>query len=139
MHRWNNLLSQARDFWLFPAALLSLLTALSVPGEAGAQTPAHRVSQFLDGASGFLLLSEVREATLQPGDTLTVGATLLEGSDYMVVGYCDYACTNIDLVLMGESGQEVQADRLPDAEPILTVYQPLTKGKYTLEIAVKGA
>ena len=37
----------------------------------------------------------------------------------MVVGYCDSGCSNLDLALMDSFGEEVEADRLPDAEPIL--------------------
>ena len=43
-----------------------------------------------------------------------ITTTLLGRSDYMVVGFCDDSCGNLDLALFDSAGVELQADRLED-------------------------
>ncbi len=45
----------------------------------------------------------------------------------MVVGYCGEACRNLDLLFSDPEGVEIQADRLPDAEPILTSHRRVNR------------
>jgi len=85
-----------------------------------AQTPSERVVGFLESAGGFSLLGEIQEGALREQESAAISATFLEGSDYMVVGFCDAPCANLDLVLTDPDGGELQADTLPDREPILT-------------------
>ena len=101
--------------WLSALALL----ALPIPGPAAGQTPADRVSEFLDAASGFQILGSVQEGSRGAGQDLMFKVTLVQGADYMVVGYCGPGCSNLDLVLLDSFGEEIEADRLPDAEPVL--------------------
>lgn len=96
-----------------------LLLGLVFFGQAQGQTPRERVMGFLDSASGFQLLGTVHEGELAGGEAMRITATLLEGADYMVVGYCNEGCANLDLTLFDPFGKETEADRLPDSEPIL--------------------
>jgi len=89
------------------------------PVEASGQEPSDRVHDFLENASGFNLLGNINEGVLRSGQNIAIAVSLLEGTDYMIVGYCNATCTNIDLVLFDSSGEEIQADKLPDSEPIL--------------------
>jgi hypothetical protein len=92
-----------------------------------------RVHDFLESASGFHLLGTINEGVLKSGQSMAITATLSEGSDYMVVGYCDDACTNLDLTLFDPSGEEIQSDRLPDSEPILTLTAEVS-GDYGIQV-----
>ena len=121
----------------FPSRLFSGLLLISflflTPVKASGQTPSDRVHDFLESASGFNLLGTIHEGVLGSGQSLAIAVPLLEGADYMVVGYCNDACTNLDLVLLDSSGEEVQADRLPDSEPILTLTMEST-GQYYIQV-----
>jgi len=110
--------------------LVPLLLLFAVPAQG--QSPSDRIHRFLESASGFQLLETIHTAVLDSGKAITFSVTLLEGAEYMVVGYCDEACTNIDLTLLDPSGEEIQADRLPDAEPILMLAAETT-GEYFIQ------
>ena len=107
--------------FLFPLlrGLLFLPLGFLLSGSAQGQTPRDRVLGFLDSASGFHLLGTIQEGELAGGQTMRITATFLEGADYMVVGFCDEDCTNLDLTLFDPLGNETENDRLPDPEPIL--------------------
>ena len=114
----------SRRLWIpsLRFAGLLLVPLLLLPTmEVSGQLPSDRVDDFMESARGFSLLGTIHEGTLTQGQNLAIAVVLLEGFDYMVVGYCDRACTNLDLAISDPSGAEIQADRLPDAEPILTV------------------
>jgi len=101
--------------------------------EASGQTPSDRVYGFLESASGFNLLGTIQEKVLNSGQSIAITVSMLEGADYMVVGYCNDGCTNIDLVLLDSVGEEIQADRLPDSEPILMLTAEST-GQYYIQV-----
>lgn len=113
----------------------TLLFLLLSPSAAIGQTLPDRIQDFLESASGFSLLGSVHEGTLSAGQELVVSVSLLERGEYMVVGYCDDACTNLDLTLFDPSRQEIQSDRLPDSEPILTLTAETT-GQYFIKVDV---
>ena len=98
---------------------LGLLLFALKPDPALGQNPEDRVVSFLDAASGFQLLGDIRSATLQEGQEMTIQWALVQGADYMVVAYCGPGCNNLDLSLIDEGGEVVEADDLPDAEPVL--------------------
>jgi hypothetical protein len=99
---------------------LTFLMVLS-PSVASGQSPLERVHHFLDSASDFNLLGEVQRGVLQSNENMSIAVTLLEGTEYMVVAYCGEGCGNLDLALFDDMGNEVQADRLPDTEPLLAL------------------
>jgi hypothetical protein len=66
---------------------------------------------------------------------MLINVDLLAGSNYMVVGFCGPRCSNLDLVLMDGSGEELQKDGLPDAEPMLAL-TPEASGPFQLRVAM---
>jgi hypothetical protein len=112
--------------------LLSTLLILSPLTVASGQAPSDRVYDFLQSASGFFLLGNLHEGVLESGRSMAITVPLLEGAEYMVVAYCDDRCTNLDLILFDSSGEEIQADRLPDKEPILALTAEST-GEYFIQ------
>jgi len=113
-------------FLIIPLLLLS-------PAEGSGQAPSDRVLDFLESASGFHLLGTIHNGVLNSGHKMGISVTFLEDSDYMVVGYCDDACTNLDLTLFDPSGEEIQADRLPDSEPILALTAE-SSGRFHIQV-----
>ena len=111
--------------------ILSLLF-LPETGLSG-QNATEKVLEFLDGASGFNLLGEIHEGALATGQSLAITVPLLAGADYMVVGYCNDECTNLDLALFDSAGEEIQSDRLPDSEPVLMLSAEET-GQYFIQV-----
>jgi len=49
------------------------------------------------------------------------------------VGFCVDDCTNLDLAILGPSGAEMEADRLPDAQPVL-IFTPEIRGRYQVQV-----
>lgn len=97
--------------------IISLFSLL--PAGLGGQTPAEKVLNFLENASGFYLMGEIHEGALTSGHRAIISLPLIEGADYIIVAYCDEACSNLDLILFDSAGAEIQSDRLPDPEPVL--------------------
>ena len=114
------------------SGLLSVLLILPPLAGASGQAPSDRVYDFLESASGFFLLGTLHEAVLESGRSMAITVPLLEDAEYMVVAYCDDRCVNLDLVLFDSSGKEIQADRLPDKEPILALTAETT-GEYYIQ------
>jgi hypothetical protein len=125
----------------FPILLLNVVMLFPLlawaPGRVLGQTPSSRIHEFLESASGFQLLGTIHTGSLGAGETLKITASLLEGSDYMVVGYCDRECSNLDLSLFGPDSILAQADRLPDSEPVLT-FTPETSGRFHIQVDMVG-
>jgi hypothetical protein len=70
---------------------------------------------------------------IQTGEDMVARVNLVEGGDYMVVAYCDPGCTNLDLVLVDSFGEQIEADRLPDAEPIL-MFAAESTGSFQVQV-----
>lgn len=104
--------------------------ALAAVAAALLATPAHAqptvvTTQFEGVASGlaergFVPVAEVVRGTLAEGAD-TDFELELEGNDYVVVGFCDGGCSDLDLVLTDQGGSEVAADRALDDYPVLTL------------------
>ncbi len=98
-----------------------MVLLLGHPLPSGAQTPSERVHSFGESASGFTLVGNVETGALRADREMQFPVQLAEGSAYMVVGYCDNDCSDLDLVLLDPQGMEVTSDLLPDAEPVLSL------------------
>ena len=120
-----------------PSLLLIPLAILMGAGQVSGQTPIDRVQDFLASASGFQLLGEVHTGFLAQGQTQGISLPFVEGSDYMVVGFCGAGCGNLDLALFDPSGEQVQADQLPDSEPVLT-FTPEMSGLFHIQADMAG-
>ena len=58
---------------------------------------------------------------------------LFANTDYIITGACDVDCTDIDIVVQDAYGNEVNADRLSDDQPIVE-FMASQQGEYTVEI-----
>lgn len=105
---------------------------LSLPSLSSAQSPLERMEEFRGSNSGFSQVGDPETGTLSGDQNTFFMVELARGSDYMIVGFCD-GCTDMDLVLLAPDGEEVQADRLPDAEPILT-FTAAGSGRYGVRV-----
>lgn len=119
-----------RSFLAGFGLLVVLGTGLS---PAVAQTPTDRVVAFQENASGFQLLGSVHEADLGAGQAMQLAVTLVEGADYIIVGFCDPTCSNLDLSLFDPEDMQIQDDRLPDAEPVL-MFTAEDTGPFTVQV-----
>lgn len=105
---------------------------LCLPSLSFAQTPLERIGEFQGSASGFSQVGDPETGTLSEDQDAFFMVELARGSDYMIVSFCE-GCTDLDLVLLAPDGEEVQADRLPDAEPILT-FTAAGSGRYGVRV-----
>lgn len=117
--------------------LLLLLPLLPTRGTAQEQAPAEMIREFAESASGFTLWEEVETGTLRAEGQAAFPVTLTEGMDYMVVGYCDQNCEDMDLALLDGSGSELETDYLADAQPIL-IHTADSSGTYSVRIDMVG-
>lgn len=70
---------------------------------------------------GFLPVDEPVLGSLEQGGDAEFELDLQAGVNYVVMGFCDGDCTDLDLVLTNSEGQEVEADRELDDYPVLTM------------------
>ena len=115
--------------------LCSLLTlsAAGLPLEARGQSPTDMVLQFAESASGFTMTGNVERGALPAGRQLLFPLEMVTGSDYMIVGFCDPGCTDMDLAILDAQGVELESDILPDAQPVLLV-TPIQSGGYQVRL-----
>jgi hypothetical protein len=103
-------------------ALAAVAAALvSVPAHAQPEVVARQVSDTdsIMRERGFLPDDDVVMGTLAAGADEEFELVLDNGADYMVVGVCDNACSDVDLVLTDQGGTEVESDRMTDDKPVL--------------------
>jgi hypothetical protein len=103
-------------------ALAAVAAALvSVPAQAQPEVVTRLVSlaDSVMGESDFVPDDDIVMGTLAAGGEDEYELVLDNGADYMVVGVCDNACSDVDLVLTDQGGTEVEADRMEDDEPML--------------------
>jgi hypothetical protein len=112
----------------FAILLLALLA-----GEVQGQAPEDMIREFAETASGFTLVGEIELGSLQAGRQMTFPVELDGGDDYMMVGFCDGDCDDLDLVLLGSSGEELESDVLSDAQPIL-IYTPPNTDLFSIRV-----
>jgi hypothetical protein len=111
-----------------------LLLSLLLPhGPAQGQSLSRQMREFASTASGFTLREVLEEGALQAGRQMTFPAELVEGVDYMVVGFCDSSCTDMDLSIADPTGEEIGNDYLPDAQPVLIV-TPEMGGMHQIQV-----
>jgi hypothetical protein len=113
-------------------ALLAFSPAIAT-GAAHAQDLVETVHLFAETASGFTLFGDIKTGALQAGRQLTYPTPLKRGQDYMVVGFCDDDCTDLDLVLLDLFGTELESDYLVDAQPVL-IYTPDQTDQFEIRV-----
>ena len=72
-------------------------------------------------ADGFALDAETPRGALKSEASESFTLTLESGLEYLLVGACDLDCTDIDLIIFDEAGNDVDSDYEEDDAPVLTV------------------
>lgn len=82
---------------------------------------------------GYEMSHDVYTGSLGDKDNEYLTLNLRSGSDYAIVGVCDEDCSDIDLRLFDQDGDEVSADVESDDNPIVQVH-PHSSGKYRIKV-----
>jgi hypothetical protein len=120
-------------------SLLALATAAAALVSSPAQAQPAIIQTQLDSAivlmgnEGFTPADEPVTGTLAQGDDEEFELDLQSGVSYFIVGVCDGGCSDLDLVLTDESGEEVESDREMDDVPML-VLEAESTGSYVLSV-----
>jgi hypothetical protein len=108
--------------------LIVLSAFLFLPSQATAQDEWEQ--QVLDQiqfigdvftSDGFALDAETPRGSLKSEASESFTLTLENGLEYLLVGTCDVDCTDIDLTIFDEAGNDVDSDYEEDDAPVLTV------------------
>lgn len=126
---------------MYKASLLVVLGVwLAVPVQASAQEEYEQ--QVLDQISaasevftpdGYTLSGDTRTGTLNETASEDFSLTLRAGVSYMLVGVCDYDCTDIDMSIFDDAGNEIDKDYLDDDAPLLSV-EPTRTQSYSVHV-----
>lgn len=122
------------------AAVAFLLGALLASGPAPAQSrwerqvrdQIKRAGRVLEDR-GYELSHEAYTGSLGNHDSESLTLTLREGNSYALVGVCDEDCSDIDLRLFDQDGDEVDSDVENDDTPIVQA-APRNSGKYRVKV-----
>jgi hypothetical protein len=107
-----------RSFLLAAAALL---VATSAEAQASLVRTQLDSAVVLMRGQGFVPLDDAVTGTLATGADEEFEIDLEAGVTYMVVGVCDGGCSDLDLVLSDDDGEEMEADREMDDVPMLAL------------------
>jgi hypothetical protein len=72
-------------------------------------------------SDGFSLNAETPRGSLKSEASESFTLTLESGLEYLLVGACDVDCTDIDLIVFDEAGNDVDSDYEEDDAPVLPV------------------
>jgi len=112
--------------------LLAFSLAISA-GAVSGQDPVERVNQFAEEMGGLTLIGDVETGSLPARRQLTYPIQLEGGQGYMVIGFCDGDCDDLDLVLLDLMGNELESDLMLDAEPVL-LFTPEETGQFEVRV-----
>jgi len=123
------------------ARLLVVLSAfLLLPAQASAQDEwEQQVLEQIEAissvfaADGYVLDGSARTGTLGSTASASFSLILESGFDYMLVGACDVDCSDIDLMLFDEAGDEVDRDYEEDDAPVVMV-EPSRTQSYSVHV-----
>ncbi|KPK79154.1 MAG: hypothetical protein AMS25_13660 [Gemmatimonas sp. SM23_52] len=113
---------------------------LTLPAQARAQSQWEQ--QVLDqlrtagdvlGPDGYTLRGDPHTGTLKNESSEDFSIALEGGVRYILVGVCDNDCTDVDLRLLDESGQEVDSDFEDDDVPMVEA-APARAARYTVHV-----
>ncbi|MGD8727014.1 MAG: caspase family protein [Gemmatimonadales bacterium] len=86
-------------------------------------------------AQGFQPVGESRDGSLDQGERESLTFALSAGATYIVVGFCDNDCTDLDLTLYDAGGQQIDIDVETDAAPVVQV-SPARAASYRVEVSM---
>ena len=82
---------------------------------------------------GFELTHDPYTGSLSNHESESLTLNLRSGNDYAILGVCDEDCTDIDLRLFDEDGDEIDSDVETDDNPVVQV-SPRNSGKYRIKV-----
>lgn len=82
---------------------------------------------------GYSMTHNIYTGSLNGSSRENVTLDLDIGTEYQIIGACDTDCSDVDLVLRGPNGAELDSDLLEDDFPIVSV-TPSRSGKYELNV-----
>ena len=123
-----------------PLIALVLGTVLLAPATADAQSrwerqvrdQIRRAGRILEDR-GFELSHDLFTGSLRDDENENLTLNLRRGTDYAIIGVCDEDCTDIDLRLFDEDGDEVDSDVETDDNPVVQI-TPRASGKYRIKV-----
>lgn len=125
------------------AALAFLLgAALLAPATGEAQSrwerqvrdQIRRAGRILEDR-GYELSHDPFTGSLDNHESESLTLNLRSGNDYAIIGVCDEDCSDIDLRLFDEDGDEVDADVETDDNPVVQI-SPRSSGKYRIKVVM---
>jgi hypothetical protein len=123
-------------------SLVAVCTAAIIASPASAQSAIdHTVKMQLDSTvvlmdrGGFELQGPFRSGVLRTGEETVIPLELQEGRAFIIVGFCDIDCDDIDLVLADATGTQLDSDFKPDDVPMVAVEISRT-GTYHLTVSM---
>lgn len=121
-------------------SIFAASAALLVFGTATAQdTWESQVRQYLNNAAQLTIQEGYEPAAANQYGRLaddaseTMMVSMQVGYTYRVIGACDNDCSDLDIVLRYENGEEIISDVLTDSFPIVD-FEPRTSGQYQVEV-----
>ena len=121
---------------LIVGGFAATLGSVSVSAESEYE---EQVRRYLDRATsiasenGFTSTHHRQSGQLNEGGTRSVTLALDRGVEYMIVGQCDNDCSDIDMWLYDQNGNEVDSDTQADDSPILRV-TPVRSARFRYQI-----
>lgn len=118
--------------------LLLLVVTLFVPATVSGQWQQQLAGQIEQveehlATSGYRLSDEAFTGSLNEGAHESIPLTLEPGREYMIVAVCDVDCSDIDLRLQDDTGNEVTADVELDDLPIVEA-APRESTTYSVQV-----
>lgn len=123
------------------AAALGAFLLLPLAGQAQSSRWETQVQAQLTRASdlladrGYALSHEVKTGTLRDHENESFTLELDEDRSYALLGVCDEDCSDIDLRLFDQDGDEVDADVATDDYPVVEV-RPRERGRYRVKVVM---
>jgi hypothetical protein len=120
------------------AYLLLLVVTLFVPATVSGQWQQQLTGQIEQvqehlATSGYRLSNEAFTGSLDEGAQESIPVTLEPGREYMIVAVCDLDCSDIDLRLHDDNGNEVTADVELDDLPVVEA-APRVSMTYSVQV-----
>jgi hypothetical protein len=121
----------------FIVVMAALLLA-PMPGVAQSQWEQQVLEQIqtasdLFAPEGYTMVGDPTLGSLHDEASEDFHVTLQAGVSYVLVGVCDNDCPDVDLMLLDDSGNEVDSDYETDAVPIVEV-TPLRTQSYSVHV-----
>lgn len=94
----------------------------------------RRVGQTSEN-SGYHLTTDVFMGRLDDDATTNQNVTLQAGQDYAIWGVCDQDCSDIDLTLYDDDGNQIDQDIQTDDKPLVRV-TPRRNGRFRIRVSM---